>query len=308
MRTGRRWWSRILGLFGSVHPDPDIADEFQSHVSMLTDDYIRSGMSPEDARRAALLKFGHLESVKEEYRDQRGIPVLESFAQDVRFAARSFAKRPGLYGRRRNLTRPRHRRLDDHLHLAQGRLLQSPSRCSGRAQSGEHQCQLQRARWLFQLVRGFHLHPRPRGLVRRHLRARDGLPCPQRRYIGGDDQRRHRIRRLLRRAWNPSGPGPDLPLRRRRSPRSQSRGGAFLQPLAAPVRRPAWRDRTPGPAQSHPLYCHRRGGSRLRRSIRRPAPGLLDPDAHGASSRSRSRGPPGQGKLDADHGEAETRG
>jgi macrolide transport system ATP-binding/permease protein len=95
MRTGRRWWSRLLGLLGAGRADEDMAAEFESHVAMLADELRRSGMSEEQALRAAQLRFGNLESAKESYRDQRGLPGVESFFQDARFAVRSFAKRPG---------------------------------------------------------------------------------------------------------------------------------------------------------------------------------------------------------------------
>jgi hypothetical protein len=52
-------------------------------------------MSPEDARRDALMKFGGVESAKEAYRDQRGLPLLEDLAQDTRYAFRQIGKYPG---------------------------------------------------------------------------------------------------------------------------------------------------------------------------------------------------------------------
>jgi predicted permease len=51
-------------------------------------------MPPAEARRAALLKFGSVETAKEEYRDQRGVPQIDTLLQDLRFALRSCGKRP----------------------------------------------------------------------------------------------------------------------------------------------------------------------------------------------------------------------
>jgi len=55
---------------------------------MLTDEHVRAGLEPEDARRQALVTLGGLESIKETYRDRRGIPFIETTLQDVRYALR----------------------------------------------------------------------------------------------------------------------------------------------------------------------------------------------------------------------------
>ncbi|MBV9763359.1 MAG: hypothetical protein JOZ48_00825, partial [Acidobacteriaceae bacterium] len=60
MRTLRGWASRVAGLFTRPRRDKDIADEFQSHLQMQIADNLRSGMTPEQARRDALLKAGGL--------------------------------------------------------------------------------------------------------------------------------------------------------------------------------------------------------------------------------------------------------
>jgi hypothetical protein len=52
-------------------------------------------MSPEEARRHAVIKLGRVESTKEDYRDRRGLPVLETLMQDLRFGFRSLRKNPG---------------------------------------------------------------------------------------------------------------------------------------------------------------------------------------------------------------------
>ncbi len=62
---------------------------------MLIDENLQAGLSPAEARRLALARFGGLESVKESYRDRRGIPRLETLWQDVRYAVRSLRKNTG---------------------------------------------------------------------------------------------------------------------------------------------------------------------------------------------------------------------
>src|SRR5690349_12911694 len=94
MKPLRRAWQRILGAFAGGRRESEMAAEMEAHIDMQTEDNIRLGMSCDEARQAARLKFGAIESMKELYRDQRGLPQLETLAQDVRFAVRALAKRP----------------------------------------------------------------------------------------------------------------------------------------------------------------------------------------------------------------------
>jgi len=71
----------------------ELDQELRAHLEMLRDDYLRRGLSPEEARYAALRAFGEVEQVKETYREQRGIPMIET--QDVRFGLRQLRRNPG---------------------------------------------------------------------------------------------------------------------------------------------------------------------------------------------------------------------
>jgi hypothetical protein len=62
--------------------------EIEEHLALQTAENIRAGLSPFEARRQAVLKFGAVESMKESYRDQRGLPFLETLLQDTRYALR----------------------------------------------------------------------------------------------------------------------------------------------------------------------------------------------------------------------------
>src|SRR5271170_8496414 len=95
MRRLRGWLVRFAGLFNKGRKDRELQEELESHIQMHMEDNLRSGMTPEEARRQAMIKFGGVESTKEACRDQRGLPWLENLVQDVRFGARQLRKNPG---------------------------------------------------------------------------------------------------------------------------------------------------------------------------------------------------------------------
>jgi predicted permease len=95
MRQIRAALVRIGGLFGRAPRERELERELDSHLHLLIDDNLRAGMTPEEARRQALVRFGGMESVKEAYRDRRGIPLLETTLQDARYALRTLRRNPG---------------------------------------------------------------------------------------------------------------------------------------------------------------------------------------------------------------------
>ncbi|HJT87205.1 MAG TPA: ABC transporter permease, partial [Bryobacteraceae bacterium] len=97
MRGLRRFASRIRD-FVRGRRDPGLADELKAHLELLTDENIRAGMEPAQARRQARLTLGGLSSVQEECYEQQGLPQLETFLKDLRYAARSLRKAPTFTG------------------------------------------------------------------------------------------------------------------------------------------------------------------------------------------------------------------
>ena len=95
MRTIRAWLLRLRSSFGEQRQDGDLTHELESHLQFHIDDNLRAGMSPEEARRQALIKFGGVEQTKEAVRERRGLLLLDSLQQDVRFALRMLGKNPG---------------------------------------------------------------------------------------------------------------------------------------------------------------------------------------------------------------------
>jgi len=91
----RAFLVRLLGLFRRSGSEFDFDAELQSHLQHHIDDNLRAGMSESEARRQALLKLGGVDSVKENWRDRRGFPGVESLVRDVRHAVRMLARNPG---------------------------------------------------------------------------------------------------------------------------------------------------------------------------------------------------------------------
>ncbi len=92
MRQLRAWLVRLGNLFGRKRSELELSDEISSNLQFHIDDNARAGMSPEEARRQALLKLGGIEQAKEIYRDGRGLAGLEGLFKDVRFGMRMLRK------------------------------------------------------------------------------------------------------------------------------------------------------------------------------------------------------------------------
>jgi putative ABC transport system permease protein len=91
----RAWFCRFAGLFRKNRRDAEMAEEMQAHVDLLTERNIAAGMSPEDARNAALRQFGGVEQIKEIAREERVWRWADEFVQDIRFGGRMLFRNPG---------------------------------------------------------------------------------------------------------------------------------------------------------------------------------------------------------------------
>src|SRR6266849_786631 len=91
----RMFMRRLAALFRRRRLEDDLNDELRSHLEMAVELNLHKGMSAEDARREALRSFGGVEQTKENYRDQRGLPMIETTLQDLRFGLRMLRRSPG---------------------------------------------------------------------------------------------------------------------------------------------------------------------------------------------------------------------
>jgi len=88
--------ARMRAFFRSPELDEDFDQEMESHLAMLAEDNVRRGMTPEEARRRARLRLGGRTQLGEAHREHRGLPVLETLLQDLRYAARAMRRDSGL--------------------------------------------------------------------------------------------------------------------------------------------------------------------------------------------------------------------
>ena len=94
MHKLRAWWLRVYGLFRPGHAEEDFSAELESHLALHTEDGIRAGLSPAEARRQALIRLGGAEQTRQAHRERRTLPWLESVLRDVRYALRGFRRNP----------------------------------------------------------------------------------------------------------------------------------------------------------------------------------------------------------------------
>ena len=88
----RELLARVASLFSHRRLDARLDDEVEFHIEMLAQEHMRRGLTPRDARAAALRTFGGVTQMKEAYREQRGLPFIEMFVQDTRYGLRALMR------------------------------------------------------------------------------------------------------------------------------------------------------------------------------------------------------------------------
>jgi len=93
--TLKRVFAKIGNIFRRGRAENELAREIAAHLAMLEDEYLRQGMTLQDARLAARRAYGGVDQAKELHRDERSFVWLENAMQDLRHAVRSLRKAPG---------------------------------------------------------------------------------------------------------------------------------------------------------------------------------------------------------------------
>ena len=94
MKTLRRFVRRLTSWTRTHRDEERLRWEIEEHLAFQIEDNLRAGLLPDEARCQAMLKFGGMEAMKEDYRDQRGLPALETLVQDTRYSLRRLRNSP----------------------------------------------------------------------------------------------------------------------------------------------------------------------------------------------------------------------
>lgn len=96
MKFLKRFFNRLLNSLTGRTQEDRLREEIAEHIALQTEENLRAGMPPVEARRQAMMKFGGVEATKQDYRAERGLLLLENLTGDLRNAGRSISRMPGL--------------------------------------------------------------------------------------------------------------------------------------------------------------------------------------------------------------------
>lgn len=96
MRTLRRFLTRLFNSATRRAQEERLREEIQVHIALQTARNLGDGLSPIEARRQAMLKFGGVEAMKQDYRAERGLLFIDNLLGDLRNAGRTIGRMPGL--------------------------------------------------------------------------------------------------------------------------------------------------------------------------------------------------------------------
>ena len=95
MRFLRRFFIRLSNFTTGRRADQRLREEIAEHVALQTEENLRAGMPPVEARRQAALKLGAAQAIREQHHAEQGLPLAENFLLDIRYAFRMLHRSPG---------------------------------------------------------------------------------------------------------------------------------------------------------------------------------------------------------------------
>ena len=95
MRSLRRFLIRLSNFATRRSADQRVREEIAEHLAFQTEENVRAGMSPAEARRQAALKLGAAEAIRERHHDEQSLPLIENLLFDLRYAVRMLLRSPG---------------------------------------------------------------------------------------------------------------------------------------------------------------------------------------------------------------------
>src|SRR5882762_9913743 len=95
MRFLRRFFIRLSNFTAGRRADQRLQDEIAEHLALQTEENLRAGMSPAEARRQAALKLGAVQAIREDHHAEQSLPFIENLLFDLRYAVRMLLRSPG---------------------------------------------------------------------------------------------------------------------------------------------------------------------------------------------------------------------
>ena len=95
MRFLRRFFIRLSNFTTGRRADQRLREEMAEHVALQTEENLRAGMSPAEARRQAALKLGSTPAIRENHHAEQSLPLVENLLLDIRYAFRMLHRSPG---------------------------------------------------------------------------------------------------------------------------------------------------------------------------------------------------------------------